>query len=48
MRVLKQFESVKWSQNFKESCRMELVARRSISSQLTDMLTSIYGVEIVE
>lgn len=48
MRVLKQFESVKWSQDFKESCRMELVARRSISSQLTDMLTSIYGVEIVE
>ena len=46
MRVLKQFESVKWTQDFKESCRMELVVRRSLSPQLTDMLTSIYGVEI--
>ena len=48
MRVLKQFESVKWTQDFRESCRMELVVRRSLSPQLTDMLTSIYGVEIEE
>lgn len=48
MRVLKQFESVKWTQDFRESCRMELVIRRSLSPQLTEMLTSIYGVEIEE
>ncbi len=48
MRVLKQFESVKWTQDFRESCRMELVVRRSLTPQLTDMLTSIYGVEIEE
>ena len=46
MRVLKQFESVKWTQDFRESCRMELVVRRSLTPQLTDMLTSIYGIEI--
>ncbi len=48
MRVLKQFESVKWTQDFRESCRMELIIRRSLSPQLTEMLTSIYGVEIEE
>ena len=48
MRVLKQFESVKWSQDFRESCRMELVVRRSLSPQLIEMLSSIYGVEIEE
>ena len=48
MRVLKQFESVKWSQDFRESCRMELVVRRSLSLQLIEMLSSIYGVEIEE
>ena len=46
MRVLKQFESVKWSQDFRESCRMELIIRRSLSVQITEMLISIYGVEI--
>ena len=48
MRVLKQFESVKWSQDFRESCRMELVVRKSLSPQLIDMLSSIYGVEFEE
>lgn len=48
MRVLKQFESVKWSQDFRESCQMELVVRRSLSPQLIEMLSSIYGVEIEE
>lgn len=48
MRVLKQFDSVKWSQDFRESCQMELVVRRSLSPQLIEMLSSIYGVAIEE
>lgn len=48
MRVLKQFESVQWEQNFRESCRMTLQIRRSLSSRLKEMLNSIYGVEIVQ
>lgn len=48
MRVLKQFDSVKWTQDFKESCRMQLVIRRSQTSHLIDMLSSIYGVELEE
>lgn len=45
MRVLKQFESVQWTQDFRESCRMTLRIRRSLSDQLKEMLSSIYGVE---
>lgn len=48
MRVLKQFESVQWEQDFRESCQMTLQIRRSLSSQLKEMLNSIYGVEIVQ
>ena len=48
MRVLKQFEEVQWTQDFKESCSMKLRVRRSLSSQLTEMLISIYGVKINE
>lgn len=48
MRVLKQFESVQWTQNFQESCRMDLRIRRSLSPQLKEMLTAIYGVDIKE
>jgi uncharacterized YigZ family protein len=48
MRVLKQFESVQWEQDFRESCRMTLQIRRSLSSRLKEMLNSIYGVEIVQ
>src|SRR5690554_1335730 len=47
MRVLKQFESVRWTQDFRESCRMRLQVRRSLSLQLREMLSAIYGVEIV-
>jgi len=46
MRVLKQFESVQWTQDFRESCRMRLQIRRSLSPQLKEMLSAIYGVEI--
>jgi putative IMPACT (imprinted ancient) family translation regulator len=46
MRVLKQFESAQWTQDFRESCRMRVQIRRSLSSQLREMLSAIYGVEI--
>jgi len=46
MRVLKQFESAQWTQDFSESCRMRVQIRRSLSPQLREMLTAIYGVEI--
>jgi uncharacterized YigZ family protein len=46
MRVLKQFESVHWEQDFKESCIMRLMIRKSQIDQLTNALTAIYGVEI--
>lgn len=46
MRVLKQFEAVRWTQNFTDSCRMRLEIRRSLSSQLADILTSIHGVAV--
>jgi len=48
MRVLKQFESVRWTQDFGENCRMRLQARRSLTPQLTQMLSSVYGVDIAE
>lgn len=46
MRVLKQFESIRWTQDFRESCSMRLQVRRSLSPQLREMLSSVYGVEI--
>jgi uncharacterized YigZ family protein len=46
MRVLKQFESAQWTQDFSESCRMRVQIRRSLSPQLKEMLSAIYGVEI--
>lgn len=48
MRVLKQFEEVEWTQDFKESCRMKLRVRKSLSTQLSEMLSSIYGVVLNE
>lgn len=47
MRVLKKFEEAHWTQEFSESCRMRLQIRRSLSPQLREMLSAIYGVEIV-
>ncbi len=44
MRVLKQFDSLQWTHDFRESCRMRLQIRRSLASQLTGMLESIHGV----
>lgn len=46
MRVLKQFESVQWTQDFRETCRMTLKIRRSLSTQLKEMLSAIYGIDV--
>lgn len=46
MRVLKQFETVQWTQDFRETCRMTLQIRRSLSTQLKETLSAIYGVEV--
>lgn len=48
MRVLKQFDEVKWTQDFTESCRMHLEIRRALSPKLTNMLVSIHGVTVVQ
>ncbi len=47
MRVLKQFELAQWTQDFRESCQMRVQIRRSLSPQLREMLSAIYGVEII-
>lgn len=46
MRVLKQFDEVKWTQDFTESCRMRLQVRRSLSDRLQGMLAAIHGVDL--
>lgn len=46
MRVLKQYEEVQWKQYFRESCRMELVIRQSLSDRLREQLTFLHGVEV--
>ena len=46
MRVLKQFDEVKWTQNFTESCYMRLQIRRSLAPRLEERLSSIHGVEV--
>ncbi len=45
MRVLKQFDSVTWEQDFTEDCRMTLRVRKSLSEPLYDAFAQIYGVE---
>ncbi|HPD87832.1 MAG TPA: YigZ family protein, partial [Proteiniphilum sp.] len=47
MRVLKQYEEVQWKQDFRESCRMDLSIRRSLSARLSEQLSSLHGVTIV-
>jgi uncharacterized YigZ family protein len=46
MRILKQFEEVRWEQNFGESCEMRLQIRRSLSEKLSGMLMGIHGVTV--
>jgi len=47
MRVLKQYEEVQWTQEFRESCRMDLSIRRSLSTRLSEQLSSLHGVEVL-
>ncbi|MDR1950901.1 MAG: YigZ family protein [Bacteroidales bacterium] len=46
MRVLKQFEGVRWTQDFQESCVMRLEIRRSLSEKLSGMLEEIHGIAL--
>lgn len=46
MRVLKQFDTIRWTQDFTDHCRMRLEIRRSFTAQLTQMLTSIHGIMV--
>lgn len=46
MRLLKQFDEVTWQQLFGESCRMQLQIRRSLTPQLVEKLSAIYGVNV--
>lgn len=48
MRILHQYEEVKWTQNFMESCEMEVTIRQSQSQQLSKALAAIYGVTLSE
>ena len=48
MRVLNLFESAKWTQNFTETCEMEITIRQSLSKQLAQSLSAIYGVTVTE
>ncbi|MDD2512561.1 MAG: YigZ family protein [Proteiniphilum sp.] len=46
MRVLKQYDEVQWTQDFRESCRMEIQIRRSLSPRLREQLFSLHGVTV--
>lgn len=48
MRVLNQYEESRWTQNFTETCEMEVNIRQSQSQQLADTLSSIYGVTLLQ
>ena len=48
MRKLNQFEESSWTQNFTETCEMEVNIRQSQSKQLFQSLSAIYGVTVVQ
>ena len=48
MRILNQFEESSWTQNFTETCEMEVNIRQSQSKQLFQSLSAIYGVTVVQ
>lgn len=48
MRILNKFEESSWTQNFTETCEMEVSIRQSQSKQLVQLLSSIYGVKVLE
>ena len=47
MRVLHQYEEVNWTQNFTETCEMEISIRKSQSLQLSKSRAAIYGVTVL-
>ena len=47
MRVLNQYEEAKWTQNFTETCEMEITIRQSQSEELVNSFSSIYGVTVI-
>ena len=47
MRVLNQFEEAKWTQNFTETCEMEVKIRQSQYEELVNSFSSIYGVTVI-
>lgn len=48
MRVLKQFDTVRWTQDFTDSCKMQLELRRSLVERLINRLTNIHGVTLLD
>lgn len=46
MRVLKQFEDIRWKQDFNENCTMNISVRKSVSEELSQRLKGIYGVRV--
>ena len=48
MRILNQFEESTWTQNFTETCEMEVNIRQSQSQHLAQSLSAIYGVTVVQ
>ena len=48
MRILNQFEESSWTQNFTETCEMEVNIRQSLSQQLYQSLSAIYGVTVLQ
>ena len=47
MRILNQFEESTWTQNFTETCEMEIKIRQSQSERLEQSLSAIYGVTVL-
>lgn len=47
MRILNQFEEASWTQNFTETCEMEIIIRQSQSRQIAQSLSAIYGVTVI-
>ena len=48
MRILNQFEECSWTQNFTETCEMEIKIRQSQAQHLAQSLSAIYGVTVLE
>ena len=48
MRILNQFEESTWTQNFTETCEMEVNIRQSQSQHLAQSLSAIYGVTVLQ